>query len=439
MENLEDIVSRQNPQWENPLFTSVEMTFLQRKGIIEKISPWLDKRLIIALTGLRRTGKSTLLSQIKGDLLKRVVANRILAFSFEKSQVRSDKESLRTILNYYFDKVLQKIPQELTEKVYIFLDEVQYVPYWQDVVKTYYDFNPHIKIFVSGSTSLFIRKKALESLAGRMIEIVVPPLTFEEYLILSARKIDNLENNFRFGKNLLNALFEEYLVIGQFPEPLKEKYLPENIGPYLALIEEKIVEQDIPKLYSVKMVDVLRLIFNYCQEHGGSIVEYGNLANDLGIDSKLTRRYLNYLEKAYLINLCLNETKKPIRSARTSKKVYLESTNMAKVPMSLKVENYVFNLLKTKGEVKFHRFKDFEVDFVLKTENEVLPVEVKYQEKINSSDYRNLIKLAKIKGAGRAILVSKNLKDKTKVDGITLETIPAVLLEKQFSPLAFIF
>lgn len=125
---------------------------------------------------------------------------------------------------------------------------------------------------------------------------------------------------------------------------------------------------------------------------------------------------------------------KPIRSARTGKKVYLESTNMAMVPMSLRVENYVFNLLKAKGEVKFHRFKDFEVDFVLKTENEVLPVEVKYQEKINFSDYRNLIKLAKIKGVNRAVLVPKNLKDKIKIDGITLDLIPAVMLEKQFFP-----
>lgn len=432
MENLEDIVNRQNPQWKDPFFTSVEMSFSRRKGIVEKIYPWLDKRLIIALTGLRRTGKSTLLSQIKGDLLKKVAARQILAFSFEKSQVRANKESLRAILNYYFDKVLQKIPQELTEKVYLFLDEVQYLPYWQDVVKTYYDFNPNIKIFVSGSTSLFIRQKALESLAGRMMEIVVSPLTFEEYLILADKKINDLEKNFRFEKNLLNALFEEYLTIGQFPEPLREKYLVENIGPYLALIEEKIVEQDIPRLYSVKMIDVLRLIFNYCQEHSGSIIEYGNLANDLGIDSKLTRRYLNYLEKAYLINLCLNETKKPIRSARTGKKVYLESTNMAKISMSLRVENYVFNFLKARGEVKFYRFKDFEVDFILRTENEVLPVEVKYQEKINSSDYQNLIKLAKIKGAGRAILVSKNLKDKAIVDGIILETLPAVMLEKQF-------
>ena len=69
-------------------------------------------------------------------------------------------------------------PQSLQAKVFIFLDEVQYISYWQDVVKTYYDQSERIKFFVSGSTALFIKKKAQESLAGRIVEIIVPPRNF---------------------------------------------------------------------------------------------------------------------------------------------------------------------------------------------------------------------------------------------------------------------
>lgn len=429
MENLEDIVSRQNPQWGTPSFIPVEINLPRRKGIQEKINPWLNKRLIVALIGLRRTGKSTVLNQIKGDLLKNTNPKHVFAFSFEKSQVKLHQDSLRQILNYYFDTVLNLVPQQLTEKVYLFLDEIQYIPYWQDVVKTFYDFNPNIKFFISGSTSLFIHKRALESLAGRIIEIGIPPLTFEDYLLISGHNLGNFDENFRFASNLVNAVFEEYLTMGQFPEPVKEKYLAENMGQYFATIEEKIIEQDIPKLYSVKMVDILRLIFDYCKDRDGSIIEYGNLSSDLGIDSKLTARYFRYLEKAYLISFCLNNTKKPIRAARTGKKVYLESVNMSSSSLSMKVENYVFNWLKTRGEVKFHRFKDFEVDFVLFAEKLVLPVEVKYQEKIRPADYHNLIKLAGDKKLDRALLVTKNLHDKIVVGGITLDIVPAVLLE----------
>lgn len=429
MGNLEDIISRQNPNWRNRDVVPIEMSWPRREDIVGKITPWLDKRLIVALTGLRRIGKSTILNQIRGDLLKTVNPNFILTFSFEKSEVRYHQDSLRKILNYFFDVILQTAPQQLTEKVYIFLDEVQYIPFWQDVVKTYYDFNPNIKFFVSGSTSLFIRQKALESLAGRIMEIVVPPLTFSGYLTIGNKGLGDIDRNFRFNPDLVNAVFEEYLAVGQFPEPVKENYLAANVSSYLSLIEEKIVEQDIPKLYSVERVDILKLIFNYCQNNASSILEYQNLAGDLGVDSKLTARYLEYLEKAYLLSLCLNVTKKPVRSSRTGKKVYLGSTNMSLVGVPQKAENHVFNYLKSLGEVKFYRYKNFEVDFVLKKDNWELPVEVKYQEKIAPPDYRNLVKLAQMKKAGKALLVSKKAKDQVVVDGVTVDIVPAVLLE----------
>lgn len=435
MMNLDTLIYAQNPQWGDIPTVKPEENWPKLEAY-SKAADWLDKHLIIALTGLRRTGKSTILLQMRDKLETEISPKNIFYFSFEKSQVKLHPDSLRKILYWYFDKFLKNIPQGLTERVYIFLDEIQYIPYWQDVLKTFYDQSQNIKFLISGSTSLFIKNKAIESLAGRIIEIIVKPLSFYEFWRIKGLK-GEIKTLLEMRPNYLNGIYEDYLNYGQFPEIVKENLSLEKAKEYLRSVEEKILDQDIPRIYPVQKVDVLKLAYFYATTNTGSIVEFSNLAPDLETDIRTTAKYFEYLKRGYLLDLCLNETKKPIRSARTGKKVYLESTNMARVPLSLRVENYVFNLLKTKGKVKFHRFKNFEVDFILQTEKEVLPVEVKYQEKINSSDYQNLIKLAKIKGAGRAILVSKNLKDKAEIDGISLEIIPAVMLEKQFFPLSF--
>ncbi|MBI3559043.1 ATP-binding protein [Candidatus Gottesmanbacteria bacterium] len=426
MENLDTLIYPQNPHWEKTPTVKPEKKWPKLRAY-NKAVVWLDKHPIIALTGLRRTGKSTALLQIKDKLEGETPLKNIFYFSFEKSQVKFHPDSLREILYWYFDKIIKNIPQGLTERVYIFLDEVQYIPYWQDVLKTFYDQSQNIKFLISGSTSLFIKNKTLESLAGRIVEIIVTPLSFKEFWQIKGIK-GKAENLIKSRPNYLNGIFEDYLNYGQFPEIVRENFTLDEAKEYLKSIEEKILDQDIPKIYPVQKVDILKLAYFYATINTGSIVEFNNLAPDLGTDQRTTAKYFDYLKEGYLLNFCLNQTKKPIRSARTGKKVYLESTNMATVSAPMKVENYVFNWLKAKGEVKFHRLKDFEVDFVLKSKEGILPVEVKYQEKIKPSDYGNLVKLAKVEKIGRAMLVSKNLKKTVEVGGITIDIVPAVLL-----------
>jgi len=108
------------------------------------------------------------------------------------------------------------------------------------------------------------------------------------------------------------------------------------------------------------------------------------------------------------------------------------SANFSQNEMPSRVENYVFNFLREKGDVKFYRFKDFEVDFVVSGNFGRIPVEVKYREKIEEKDYHNLIKLAGQFGSSKAVLVSKNLLDKRSFDGLVVATTPVSLLESVF-------
>jgi len=428
--DLEALIYQQNPQWLEQDYAKPERNWLRRPSY-QEILAWLDKRLIIALTGLRRVGKTTLLNQVKYHLEEKIEARQILYFSFEKSQVKFHPNSLRDILSWYFEAFLKLIPQKLSSRVFIFLDEIQYIPYWQDVLKTFYDQSQEIKFLISGSASLFIKKRSAESLAGRLMEIVVPPLDFSEF-----RKIKGIFPGksgfslFKMRPRTLISHFEDYLSFGQFPELVKEDYSREQAADYLSLVEEKILEQDLPKIYPVKRVDILRLIFSFLKSQPGSLLEFGNIANDLGIDLKTTIRYFGYLERAYLINLCLNKTKKPIKAARTAKKIYLSSTNFSQAQIPQKAENYVFSLLRKNFVPNFFRQGNFEVDFLIKSRNGVIPIEVKYQEKVEGEDYKNLVKLATDRGSERAYLISKNLLKMEKRGGLLIKTIPACLFEE---------
>jgi predicted AAA+ superfamily ATPase len=429
--DLETLIYQQNPQWLGRDYEKPEANWSLRPSYKEILS-WLDKRLVVALTGLRRTGKTTLLNQVKYYLEERIDNRQVVYFSFEKSQVKFHPDSLREILNWYFEVFLKIPPQKLNCRVYIFLDEIQYIPFWQDVLKTFYDQSQRIKFLISGSASLFIKKRSAESLAGRLMEIIVPPLSFAEF-----RKIKGVfpQNStlslFKMRPKFLISHFEDYLSFGQFPELVQENYSQEQAVTYLSLVEEKILEQDLPKIYPIQRVDILRLIFNFLKASPGSLIEYRNLANDLGIDLKTTVKYFSYLEKAYLIDFCLNKTKKAVKTARTAKKIYLGSPNFSPAETPQKVENYIYGLLRRKTAPYFFRQGNFEVDFLVNLKKEAIPVEVKYREKIAKEDYRSLCRLAEIQKSKRVYFVSKSLLKEEKSGGITICTIPACLFAEE--------
>lgn len=435
--DLEALIYQQNPQWLEKSYLKPETNWFFRPSYNEILS-WLNKHLVIALTGLRRTGKTTLLNQVKYHLEEKIEARRILYFSFEKSQVKFHPDSLRSLLNWYFEVFLRSIPKKLDKRVFLFLDEIQYIPYWQDVLKTFYDQSQKIKFLISGSASLFIKKRSAESLTGRMVEIVIPPLSFWEFRqIKGVFPEKSCLTLFKMRPAMLISHFHDYLTFGQFPELVKENYSQSQAETYLSAVEEKILEQDLPKIYPVKRVDILRLIFNFLKSRPGGLLEFRNIANDLGVDLKTTIKYFGYLEKAYLIDFCLNKTKKPVRAARTAKKVYLSSTNFSQAVISQKAENYIYGLLKKNFVPNFFRQGNFEVDFLARSKAGIFPIEVKYQEKINNEDYKNLLKLAISLRSKKTYLISKNLLKTEKKAGVLIKTIPACLAEEELiTPLA---
>ena len=172
--NIEEILVKQNPQWvsENPDFGGFD------RDIFSVFSHELVKsKLILTINGPRRSGKTFLIRQGMGWLLKNhhVSPKNMCYFQFSGSLNK------KSIINEVLDLFLKKYAQGSEEK-YIFLDEVQYVDYWQDQIKSMYDSLSNVKFVLSGSTSLFYRQKSDESLAGRIYKLNLGALNFHEYL-----------------------------------------------------------------------------------------------------------------------------------------------------------------------------------------------------------------------------------------------------------------
>ena len=396
---------------------------------MRNIQKWIKKRFAITITGMRRTGKSTILKQLISDLIKKDLRNNIFYFSFEKLSVKPEPLLILKLINFYLDSILRKKPYEIKEKVYFFLDEIQNIPFWQNSVKSLYDLNPNFKFIISGSNSLFIKKRSEESLAGRMIEVKINPLSFSEFLRM---KNENLFHKIgdkiwvAANMGIINSLFEEYLKKGQFPEIIKEKLSAEDAEKYLLSIEDKIIRQDLVKVFPVNYPEILAMIFEIIKRGVGQRIEYQKIALEAGIDQRTIMKYFEFLQYGFLINLCYNwGAKKPIRPLRRIKKGYLTSTNFSKnADVSLLVENYVYNYLSSQHEDVYFQ-KDPEIDFLINTDNnEICLLEIKYQNQIRKEDCKNILSFKSKKPINKFLITKTDFAKKDEVC-----YLPASLIE----------
>ena len=432
-------INRQNKQWNSLEDFFVELLDIKyKRKLYAEVLPFLEKRQILSIAGLRRTGKTILLKQFIRKILKTTKPESVLFLTFDEAIILG-KITLADYLNVYLEKIAPK-----KGPLYIFLDEIQYNPKWQHILKRYYDTDVRIKFVISGSSSLFLKKKTTESLAGRIFEFSLPTLSFEEFLEMKGAnikmfreyqaigvsfnldKLDWLAQEKFFGQYSaeMEKEFEDFIRYGQFPEIVGEKN-KEFARKYLKdAVYKKTIEYDIPKIFGVDKVDELKFLFQVLVSEIGSMIETGNIAREIGIDEKTVKKYLNYFEESFLIYLVYNFTKSARKSKRLGKKVYLGSPNFVSAfhpwsvneqsnyKMGFLVENYVFLLLKDRFEyVSFRRENKEEVDF-LATSNILDPkdyrfVEVKYREQIALNKFYFAKKLSK-KSGSRLLVVTKN-------------------------------
>ena len=397
--------------------------FPKKREVFNKLIDEIKTRQIISLTGMRRTGKSVLLKQIIDYLIsvEKVKRENILFYSFDEEQPKIDD-----VIKEYESKTSKDILKE-NAKIYIFLDEIQKLENWQNQIKYYYDNYSNIKFFVSGSSSLFIKKKTRESLAGRIYEFTLYPLSFREFLIFRDKE-EFIEKPSMF-ENLLKGEFFSYLK-RQFIEIINEN--EERAGKYLQTLVEKIVYQDIPKVFPIENEDLLMKIIKIISSAPGMILDYKSLSNELGISRVTLSNYFFYLEESFLIRKLYNFSKNNLTSEKKMKKFYLSSTSLFtflnnSVEESKLIENLI--VVNTGASFFWRTPQKYEVDIVLTKNNEVIPIEIKYKNNILPKEVKNLIHFSKDFKIQKAVMITK---DFSGVNNFKLENDK--ILEINFIP-----
>ncbi len=327
---------------------------VEREVLIE-VNKKINLPHAIVLTGLRRSGKSTLLRQI---IKKHYQDENFYYINFEDERFFNFNAE-------HFNDIYEVLLELFGKQKTFFIDEIQNVENFELFVRRFYD--DGFKFYITGSSAKLLSREIGTKLTGRHLNLTVPPFSFKEFLIFkkidfSKKIIYNTED-----KIVIKKYFEEYLFNGGMPEFVKF-----NEKEILTRIYEDIINKDIIVRYDVKNIIQLRELYQYLITNLANKFNYNNLNKILEIKSPhTTRKFVNYLVETYfiqIINKFNYSLKKQIKSA---KKPYVLDNGFISV-ISIKftkdkgwlLENLVFNSINKNFEINYFE-KKYECDFVL--------------------------------------------------------------------------
>lgn len=355
-----------------------------QRDIWKEIEPYMDSPEAIVVTGMRRTGKTTLLQFI----YDKIDSSNKLFIDLENTLNRKyfeEEDYERIRLNF------EVLGLNFKKKAYLFLDEIQFVKNVPSVVKYLYD-HYRVKFFLTGSSSFYLRNLFSESLAGRKYIFELFPLNFKEFLRLKGEKINTPLEASDISESVFKTLdrfYEEFLKFGGFPgvvakENFQEKRKALN-GIFSSYFQFEVVQLgDFRKTFIVR--DLILLLM----QRVGSRLDIQKLASELGVSRPTVYEYLSFLEGTYFIQLIKPYSKNKDVEIRGSEKVYvcdsgLLSSIITQVSEGAIFENNICQLLRPKGELHYYqKGKSKEVDFIL---NRKEAYEVKLRPRIQDLNY----------------------------------------------------
>ncbi len=451
-----------NPWWKGDNYQVFEQS-LPKRELYSTILNNLGHTLILNIVGLRRVGKSTILKQLIGQLLNQGLnPQNIFYYLFDYSSQIQKAKFLDEVLSFYFKEFIDKpaLTFKEDETIYVFLDEIQYIEDWQSVVKRYYDLsNKRIKFIITGSQSVLLQGKHRESLAGRVFDYYLPPLSFREFLLINQESVETVEpyDLFQLAENFgklsqaelyngqrIAQLSREYIINGQFPE-IRKFELVSNRHEYIAESVIGKMQEDCIRIFKIEKTDEFKLVTRHLLNNVGSVFELANIGREIALSRKTLEKYLQYLKDNYFFEMLYRQHKSLTKRGRILKKIYTPCVNFVcalnqyqeshldQVPQAFGkvIENLVYNILQMKYKgtninesISFWRQGQKEIDFIVIGQSKNLAIEVKFSNQINFKDLLVMTDYMKNKSLEYGIVVTKKEIGKREVNGQLLYYIP---------------
>jgi uncharacterized protein len=409
-----------------------------------------EVRRALVLMGPRRVGKTVMLHHLVKDLLKNGISPQKIVFVTIENPIYNNIS-----LDDLFAYSRQASGIEDLKNWYVIFDEIQYLKEWEVHLKLLVDSYRDTKFIVSGSAAAALKYKSNESGAGRFTDFMLPPLTFNEYLnlkdlerIIIPTKInwDGNVSDFYSSTHIdeLNRHFLDYINFGGYPEVIFSEKIQQNPGRYIRQdIVDKVLLRDLPSIYGIRDVQELNSFFTTITYNTGNEFSFETLNIQSGVQKALIRKYIEYLEAAFLIK----QVKRIDQSGKRFKrenffKLYLTNPSLRSAlfsPLSPN-DNLLGNMVETAIYSQwmhrewftpwYARWQNGEVDMVGLSEKSLKPVwalEIKWSDRYfdKPSDLRSLITFCKHCKLKSALVTSISKEGVIEYDGIRLHFVPA--------------
>jgi len=443
-------VRAENPWWSTPGQIHSEYRDLKPRAYLNLLYPLvtnLGVRRAVLLMGPRRVGKTVLIHHVIQQLLKTPVDPRRICY-FSVDHPIYNGLSLEQLLEYFWEASGAK---DRGAPGFIFFDEIQYLKGWEIHLKALVDSQRKIRFVASGSAAAALRLKSTESGAGRFTDFLLPPLTFHEYLELKGEKnlievVESAEESdagFRSPDLVaLNHSFIHYLNFGGYPEVI---FSPSAQADPVRFIKSDIIDKvllrDLPSLYGIQDIQELNYLFTTLAFNTANEVSLSELASNSGVAKNTLKKYIEYLEAAFLVRVVHRIDRNCRRFRRANFfKVYLTNPSIRSAlfspiqeddpNMGSLAETAIFSQwFHGPSQPYYARWAGGEVDMVYLDERQkpAWAVEVKWSDRFfeRPEELNSLISFCLKNNVDDTLVTTRTKEGKTVVKNVHVTFIPA--------------
>lgn len=407
------------------------MRYLKREKYLNQLRDFIDKPQIKILTGIRRSGKSSILMLLKQELLSMGVSDDRIIYLNLESLTYADLDNARQLHIF----IQQRIKPGT--KYYLLLDEIQEVSRWEKAVNSFLvDFD--VDIYLTGSNSHLLSSELATYLTGRYVEIPIYTLSFEEYLQFR-------EHYFPEKKQDLSTSFLSYLRLGGFPVIHTAEYNEKTAYQVIYDIYSSVILRDTIQRYKIRDVELLERVVKYVFDNVGNSFSGKNVADyfksqQRKIDLNTVYNYLTALEGAFIIYRIPRFDVKGKELLKTQEKFFVSDVSIIYAVMGYRdriiggiLENVVMLELKRKGyRVFVGKLENKEIDFIAEKPGNKVYIQVAYKLESENTVSREFEPLLTIRDQYPKYVVTMDDLWKDSIEGVKHVHISDFLLMQDY-------